>query len=185
MKLRNIALTLLLAGGLSTSCIKEDHSECYNVYRLALSYTGDGKTEIFPSKINKVQMYIFDNEEKCIHQYGLTQEEVSQQRVMLPPLETGDYRIVFLGNTHSTDVKDLSTRGGLEELHFGAEAYWNNFENLECFQNFEKNWDMQMRTFLFLEGPHGPFFRKLQLPPHLPLLQRVLAPLAHLPGQLV
>jgi hypothetical protein len=128
MKFNHIYVIAVLMWGLLSSCISEDYSDCYNRYVVDLSYVGDGKTEIFPSKINKVQMYIFDNEEKCIHQYGLTQEEVSQQRVMLPPLETGDYRIVFLGNTHSTDVKDLSTRGGLEELHFGAEAYWNNAE---------------------------------------------------------
>ena len=46
MKMRNIALCLLLAGGLSASCIREDNSDCHNVYRLALCYNGDGTTDI-------------------------------------------------------------------------------------------------------------------------------------------
>lgn len=124
MKLNHIYVFLLLMWGLASSCISEDYSDCYNRYFVDLSYSGDGKKDIFSEKINKVQMYIFDEENSCVYQVPLTEDEIRQQRTMLPKLEAGDYRIVFLGNPHTTGVAGLEDSAGPESVFFGAEDYW-------------------------------------------------------------
>ena len=122
MKLNSIALTLLLAGALSTSCIKEDHSHCHNVYQLAFSYMGDGQTEIFSEKIDRVHMYVFDKNTKCVASEQISDSDVQARITTLPPLEPGDYKIVCVGNAYETEVEGLSS-GNLEQVVFAAEDY--------------------------------------------------------------
>ena len=124
MKSCRICVFLLLMWGLAGSCISEDYSDCINRYVVDLSYLGDGQKEIFPEKINHVQMYVFDRNDRCVHQDRLTEGEVRSQSVELPSLEEGDYRIVFLGNPHSTDIRGLAAGTGFENIHFGSEDYW-------------------------------------------------------------
>ena len=122
MKFNKIALTLLVAGAFSTSCIKEDHSQCHNVYQLALSYMGDGQTEIFSEKIDRVQMYVFDSSNNCVVSELLSDADVQARVTTLPPLESGEYKIVCVGNAYETEVEGLSS-GNLEQVVFAAEDY--------------------------------------------------------------
>ena len=122
MKLNSIALTLLVAGVLSTSCIKEDHSQCHNVYQLAFSYMGDGDTEIFPEKIDRVHMYVFDENSNCVVSELISDADIQARVTTLPPLEPGDYKIVCVGNAYETEVEGLSS-GNLEQVVFAAEDY--------------------------------------------------------------
>ena len=84
MKLGNTVFCLLLLGGLSTSCIREDLSDCFSTNTLLLSYKGDGETEIFGDKICRVEMYVFDAENRCVANGVLPPNEVEARAAKLP-----------------------------------------------------------------------------------------------------
>lgn len=122
MKFKNIAYCLLIATGALTSCIKEDRSDCFSDNLLMLSYKGDGTTEIFGDKICRVEMYVFDSQNQCLHTGELSKEELESRTVQLPQLSPGDYKIVCIGNTHHTDIQNLSA-GDFSEITFAANDY--------------------------------------------------------------
>ena len=122
MKFKSFALTLLLAGGLSASCIREDNSDCYNVYNLALSYLGDDTQEIFSDKINTVDLYVFDSNSTCVSSSRLSDADVQARVTTLPALEPGDYKIVCVGNAYETEVEGLSS-GNLEQVVFSSSDF--------------------------------------------------------------
>ena len=124
MKFGKLALCLLLVGGLSASCIKEDNSNCYNIYRLAFSYDGDGTTDIFPEKIGSVDMYVFDENSNCVSSTRLSEADVEAQLTTLPPLEPGDYRIVCVGNAYETVVENINSKD-FSNITFAAQDYIN------------------------------------------------------------
>lgn len=122
MKLKSLALLLLATGLFSTSCLKEDHSDCYNIYRLAFSYKGDGQTEIFSEKINRVHMYVFDEQNNCVVSNLLPDADVKARITTLPPLDAGNYRIVCVGNAHKTGVENLSS-GDFDQIVLSDNDY--------------------------------------------------------------
>lgn len=87
-----------------------------------MSYLGDGTSEIFPEKINRVEMYVFDESAVCVSSTVLPDKDVDARVTVLPPLPAGDYRIVCVGNTYDTGVENLSSKDYTKIL-FAAEDY--------------------------------------------------------------
>ena len=113
-----------MLAGAATSCIREDLDDCLSTNKLLLSYKGDGTTEIFPDKICRVEMFVFDAENRCVNSSILPEEQVKGRTATLPPLAAGDYRIVCLGNTHHTKVDGIAT-GDYDRMLFAAGDYFD------------------------------------------------------------
>lgn len=113
-----------MLAGAATSCIREDLDDCLSTNKLLLSYKGDGTTKIFPDKICRVEMFVFDAENRCVNSSILPEEQVKGRTATLPPLADGDYRIVCLGNTHHTKVDGIAT-GDYDRMLFAAGDYFD------------------------------------------------------------
>ncbi len=131
MKLTNFVFCLALFAGLTTSCnVREHLSDCVvdipgtsSTNKLILSYKGDGTTEIFPDKICRVELFIFDAENRCVNSTLLPDDQVANRTAVLPTLDPGVYRIICLGNTHATQVEGLNS-GDYSQMIFAAEDYF-------------------------------------------------------------
>ncbi len=110
MKFTKIVFTLLLAGLVAGSCIREDLEDCYSINHLIFSYKGDGDTEIFPKHINRVELFVFDDENNFVSSVVVPDEQVAQRTATLPPLREGTYRLVCVGNTHNTSFEGLKEK---------------------------------------------------------------------------
>lgn len=124
MKFAKIFFCLTLLAGATASCIREDLDDCRSINKLVLSYKGDGTTEIFPEKICRVEMFIFDAENKRVKSCLLPKEQIASRMVTLPPLDAGEYRIVCLGNTHETKT-DATDCGDFNRMTFAAGDYYD------------------------------------------------------------
>ncbi len=120
MKFTKFVFTLMLIAAAAASCIREDLDDCYSVNHLIFSYKGDGTTEIFPEKINRVELFVFDDENNFVNSIVVPDEQVARRTATLPPLREGLYRIVCIGNTHDTEVDGLKS-GDYKKMIFADE----------------------------------------------------------------
>jgi len=97
-----ILLITLLSG-----CIKDDLSDCYTT--LYFSYLGDGTQEIFPEKIEKVNLYIYNEGGSLVQSIILDESALKQQQITLN-LPNGKYHLVCWGNSFGhTQINDDSS----------------------------------------------------------------------------
>ena len=116
---KDIILYILLLATV-TGCIKEDLDDCETT--LYFSYLGDGIKEIFPQKIDKVDMYVYNQDNVCIQKAVLNKNELNRQRGTTLNLPSGQYHIVCWGNSlNDTRINDGST---LQNSIVGAPHYF-------------------------------------------------------------
>ena len=80
-----------------TGCIKENLDDCETT--LYFSYLGDGTKEIFPQKIEKVDMYIYNQNNVFVQKTVLNRKELNRQRGTTLNLPSGQYHIICWGNS--------------------------------------------------------------------------------------
>lgn len=108
MKHAKITL-LILCAALFAGCVHEKLEDCFTT--INLSYLGDGDTEIFSEKIESVDLYIFDDEDRVIRgydRYELSPAELAAQsvRVLMP---TGrSYHAVAICNMVNGTTLDMN-----------------------------------------------------------------------------
>lgn len=95
-----VTLILCTIAVLASSCINENSEGCLPKENLILrfSYNNNNGTDIFPETIQKVDIFIFDQQGKLVLQQTKEQTELadfSGSKLELPP---GKYRIVCWGN---------------------------------------------------------------------------------------
>lgn len=92
-------MALALVAGVLAGCIREDRSDCPCDVFLDFVYTGDGDTDIFPDKIDRVNMYIYRASDKSLAgELVLDSPVLDREQGTHLSLSPGDYRIVCWGN---------------------------------------------------------------------------------------
>jgi len=113
MKQIKIIFTLLLGMSLFSGCIKDDLEDCIVEGKpLYFSYLGDINREIFPQKINEVNLYVYDQAESLVQTIILNKTDLNTLQGTKLDLPNGNYHIVCWGNVFSeTQVNNELSRG--------------------------------------------------------------------------
>lgn len=98
-------ISLIAAIGLLTGCIREDRSDCTCDVMLSFIYLGDEQTDIFPDKIDKVNMYIYSSvDNSLVEEHTFDKAALTETQGAHLYLKPGEYRIVCWGNVFDRTV---------------------------------------------------------------------------------
>lgn len=101
---------LFLLSALFAGCIREDLEPC-NTF-LYFSYLGDENREIFPDKIGKVNLYVYNVNDALVETITLEQNDLSIRRGIELNLPDGLYKVICWGNSFAdTQINNPSVRG--------------------------------------------------------------------------
>lgn len=103
-----------------SGCIWEDRSDCTCDVILSFIYTGDGDTDIFPEKIDKVNMYVYSADDYSLQgEYSFDAAALDETQGAHLYLRPGDYRIVCWGNAmESTHIHTVYGEAKVAEPEF-------------------------------------------------------------------
>lgn len=115
MKLITRMICLLLVPVLTTGCIKENLDDCVENVSVSFRYNADGDTDVLRSYMDKIDLYVFDAENRLVRQITYSQDDLKKDEHTLPArLTPGTYTLVALGN-----VYDRTRVEGLGSTDFG------------------------------------------------------------------
>lgn len=98
------ALFTILVSGCE---IKQDREDCDNAY-VFFSYYGDGDRQIFPERIGKVNMFVYDGRGQIADVRTLGTEDLAGTPVVRLSLPSGYYDIVCWGNARDvTEIRNI------------------------------------------------------------------------------
>lgn len=128
---------------LATGCIKEDMEPCDT--NLVFRYLGDGTKDIFPEKIEKVNLYVYNDKGTLVETFGLDKGELRRFQGAPLILPVGKYRVVCWGNPQTNTllkgVSSINTALVAAPQYFTKELITTNdslyfgSRQIEIFQN--------------------------------------------------
>lgn len=116
--MKRITLLLMIAA-LFTSCFDEDTDDCpADSYPLYFSYKGDIDTDIFQSKIESVNLYIYNLDNTLVKSMLVAKSDLALFQGAYLNLPVGKYNIVCWGNiTALSSVKQENNSQSAELAH--------------------------------------------------------------------
>lgn len=132
MKHTHIQMSLLLALA-AASCVMDDipydcpghtPTPTEDSYTLRFQYTGDGTSDLLAEKLEKVDLYVFDENETCVWSQALTGTAIASDRSVSITLPAGKrYTAVCIGNAlQYTAISPMEDKGA-SEIFFSHPAY--------------------------------------------------------------
>lgn len=116
--MRNIKryIVPLLSVFLLAACLSDDYDDCEAV-RLYLSYKGDGTVEMLDREIDKLDLYVYDSDDRSVLVRPVGQDELIRNEGIILDLAPGQYNIVGIANDY-----DLT-----EAFHANVDDYTKNY----------------------------------------------------------